>query len=84
MAVSANTLAVTASTLKEQFMAKSIDLTTYQSSVTNQVASAVTNNETFKDIANTDAFDTIYAVISHAKTSTADTPDDVKKAKTAK
>lgn len=81
MAIAATTLATTATALKEQFMAKSIDLATYQSSVTNQVASAVANNETFKDIANADAIDTIYAVISHAKTSTADTPDEVKKAK---
>ena len=81
MAVAANTLSQTASTLKEQFMAKSIDLATYQSSVTSQVASQVAGNETFKQIANADAIDTIYAVISHAKTSTADTPNEVKKTK---
>jgi len=74
--VTANTLAQTASTLKDQFMAKSIDLATYQSSVTNQVASQVAENASFKEIQNADAVDTVYAVISHAKTSTADTPDD--------
>jgi hypothetical protein len=71
--VTANTLAQTATTLKEQFMAKTIDLATYKSSVTSQVASQVTGNETFKQIQNADAIDTVYAVISHAKTATAET-----------
>jgi len=75
----ASQLATTATTLKEQFMAKTIDLATYQSSVTTQIVSQVADNETFKDVANADAIDTVYAVISHAKTSTADTPDDVRK-----
>jgi hypothetical protein len=51
-------------------------LATYQSSVTTQIVSQVADNETFKDVANADAIDTIYAIISHAKTSTAETPDE--------
>ena len=60
-------------------MAKTIDLATYQSSVASQVTSQVAGNETFKEIANADAVDTVYAVISHAKTSTTDTPNDVRR-----
>ena len=74
--VTATTIAQTATTLKEQFMAKTINIDTYKSSVASQVTSQIEGNESFKDIANEDAIDTIYAVISHAKTSTAETPDE--------
>jgi hypothetical protein len=72
MAVSANTLAVTASTLKEQFYSKVITLQQYKDSVTTQIVAEVANNATFKVYENDAAIATVYAVISDAKSADED------------
>ena len=72
MAVSANTLAVTASTLKEQFYSKVITLQQYKDSVTTQIVAEVANNATFKVYENDAAIGIVYAVISDAKSADED------------
>jgi catechol-2,3-dioxygenase len=72
MAVSANTLAVTASTLKEQFYSKVITLQQYKDSVTTQIVAEVANNPTFKVYENDAAIGIVYAVISDAKSADED------------
>ena len=79
MAVSANTLAVTASTLKEQFYSKVITLQQYKDSVTTQIVAEVANNATFKVYENDAAIATVYAVISDAKTADEDSVRTKKK-----
>ena len=72
MAVSANTLAITASTLKEQFYSKVITLQQYKDSVTTQIVAEVANNATFKVYENDAAIGIVYAVISDAKSADED------------
>ena len=72
MAVSANTLAVTASTLKEQFYSKVITLQQYKDSVTTQIVAEMANNATFKVYENDAAIGIVYAVISDAKSADED------------
>ena len=72
MAVAANTLAVTASTLRAQFANNVITLQQYKDSVNTQIIPEVTNNETFKVYANDAAISTVYSVIADAKTADED------------
>ena len=72
MAVAANTLAVTASTLRAQFANNVITLQQYKDSVNTQIIPEVANNETFKVYANDAAISTVYAVIADAKTADED------------
>ena len=73
MAVAANTLAVTASTLQSQFNNKVITLQQYKDSVNTQIIPEVANNATFKVYANDAAISTVYAVIADAKTADEET-----------
>ena len=73
MAVAANTLAVTASTLQSQFNNKVITLQQYKDSVNTQIIPEVANNATFKVYANDAAISTVYSVIADAKTADEET-----------
>ena len=72
MAVAANTLAITASTLREQFNNKVITLQQYKDSVNTQIIPEMANNNTFKVYANDAAISTVYAVVADAKTADED------------
>ena len=72
MAVAANTLAITASTLREQFNNKVITLQQYKDSVNTQIIPEMANNNTFKVYSNDAAISTVYSVVADAKTADAD------------